>query len=147
MESGWTGTPGLKILCGGESLPRELADRLLSCGAEVWNLYGPTETTIWSTAYRVVDSSTGAVPIGRPIANTEVYVLDDHRKPVPPGVAGELYIGGDGVARGYRCRPELTADRFVANPFHPERVCTGPAIWLAGCLTVTSSAWDAWITR
>jgi amino acid adenylation domain-containing protein len=119
LESGWQGTPGLKILCGGESLPRDLAGQLLSCGDELWNLYGPTETTIWSTVYQV-DSRPGAMPIGKPIANTVVYVLDAHRKPVPTGVAGELYIGGDGVARGYRNRPELTAEKFIDSPFHKE---------------------------
>ncbi len=118
LESGWQGTPGLKILCGGEALPRELAERLLATGAEVWNLYGPTETTIWSTLQRV-ESGPGRVPhIGRPIANTQVYVMDEYGHPVPPGVAGELCLGGDGLARGYLRRPELTAARFVEHPFH-----------------------------
>ena len=116
LESGWQGIRGLKILCGGEGFPRELADRLLQTGAEVWNVYGPTETTIWSTVQRV-EKGVGSVPIGRPIANTQVYVLDAGRHPVPRGVTGELYIGGDGLARGYLNRPDLTADRFVANPF------------------------------
>ena len=117
LESGWNGFPGLKMLCGGEALPRDLANRLLSCGDELWNLYGPTETTIWSTAQRV-EPAPGPVPIGRPIANTEVYILDESRKLLPIGVVGELYIGGDGLARGYRARPELTEQKFVANPFH-----------------------------
>lgn len=116
LEAGWNPLPGFKILCGGEALPRELANRLLATGAELWNLYGPTETTIWSTANRV-DSRPGSVPIGRPIANTQVYILDDQRHLVPTGVPGELYIGGDGLARGYLHRPELTAERFVASPF------------------------------
>ena len=116
LESGWQGVRGLKILCGGECFPRDLADRLLKTGAEVWNVYGPTETTIWSTIQRV-EPGAGSVPIGRPIANTQVYVLDEGKHPVPKGVIGELYIGGDGLARGYLCRPDLTADRFVPNPF------------------------------
>jgi amino acid adenylation domain-containing protein len=118
LEAGWTGTPGLKILCGGEALPRELAGRLLTAGAELWNLYGPTETTIWSTLHRV-DDRPGAVPIGQPIANTEAWVLDANRRLTPIGVAGELYLGGDGLARGYLGRRELTAEKFVAHPFQP----------------------------
>jgi amino acid adenylation domain-containing protein len=116
LLSGWEGTPGLKILCGGEALPRDLADELLSRGREVWNLYGPTETTIWSTVARV-EPGTGAVPIGRPIARTRAYVLDGRMQPVPAGVLGELYIGGAGLARGYLKRPELTMERFVPDPF------------------------------
>jgi amino acid adenylation domain-containing protein/thioester reductase-like protein len=110
---------GLKILCGGEALPRDLAEKLLARGAEVWNMYGPTETTVWSTIYRV-PSGSGPIPVGRPIANTQVYVLDHARQPVPVGVVGELYIGGDGVARGYRNRPELTAERFIQDPFRSD---------------------------
>jgi amino acid adenylation domain-containing protein len=116
LESGWNAMPGFKILCGGEAVPRELANRLLDTGAEVWNLYGPTETTIWSTAHRI-DSRPGSVPIGKPIANTQIYILDDQRQLVPKGVPGELYIGGDGLAKGYLHRAELTAERFVQNPF------------------------------
>jgi amino acid adenylation domain-containing protein len=116
LECGWEGAPGLKILCGGEAVARELADRLLTKGAEVWNLYGPTETTIWSTLHRI-DARPGSVPIGKPIANTQVYVLDDRFHLVPQGVPGELYIGGDGLAKGYLRRPELTAERFVPHPF------------------------------
>ena len=119
LESGWSGLPGFKILCGGEAIPRELANRLLATGAEVWNLYGPTETTIWSTAHRV-DSRPGPVPIGKPIANTQIYVLDNQQRIVPSGVSGEIYIGGDGLAKGYLHRPELTAERFVQNPFGSE---------------------------
>ncbi len=116
VESGWRPHPALKIFCGGEALPRDLADELLKNGATVWNLYGPTETTVWSTLQRV-EPGGGSVTIGRPIANTQVYILDRHMQPVPVGVPGELYIGGDGLARGYLNRPELTASRFVANPF------------------------------
>jgi len=117
VEAGWEPPSNLKILCGGEALPRELANRLTAGGAEVWNLYGPTETTIWSLRHKVEPAGAGPVPIGRPIANTEIYVLDEHRQPVPAGVPGELYIGGDGLARGYLNRAELTRERFVAHPF------------------------------
>ncbi|MFZ0634350.1 MAG: amino acid adenylation domain-containing protein [Candidatus Acidiferrales bacterium] len=119
LEAGWRGLPGLRIFCGGEALPRELADKLLAAGAEVWNLYGPTETTIWSTVARV-ESGDAYPSIGRPIANTSVYLLDAQRKPVPVGVPGEIYIGGDGLARGYLNRPELTAEKFVPDPFRDQ---------------------------
>ncbi|QMS92210.1 amino acid adenylation domain-containing protein [Nostoc edaphicum CCNP1411] len=115
LASGWRGKKDLKILCGGEVLDNSLAQELISCSGEVWNLYGPTETTIWSAAQKL--SPCESVTIGRPIANTQFYVLDDHLQPVPVGVPGELYIGGAGVARGYWQRPDLTAERFVANPF------------------------------
>lgn len=115
LESGWSDGAGIKLLCGGEALPRDLADKLLATGAEVWNLYGPTETTIWSTIWRVV--ADGIIAIGRPIANTEIYILDQNYNLVPPGVAGELFIGGQGLANGYLNRPELTAERFLTNPF------------------------------
>jgi amino acid adenylation domain-containing protein len=116
IEAGWQSAPGLRVLCGGEALPADLAARLRATGALVWNVYGPTETTIWSTAHRV-DEAAGPVPIGRPIANTRTYVLDGVGEPVPIGVPGELYIGGAGVARGYIDRPELTQERFVADRF------------------------------
>ncbi|MBK7661300.1 MAG: amino acid adenylation domain-containing protein [Betaproteobacteria bacterium] len=112
LESGWQGRPGLKMLCGGEALPRELAEKLPQTRGELWNMYGPTETTIWSTLARVRDASR-AIPIGRPIANTQVFVLEPSGLPAPIGVGGELCIGGDGLARGYRNRPELTAEKFV----------------------------------
>jgi len=119
MLSGWEGSPDLRIFCGGEALPRELAEELLPMGRELWNLYGPTEATIWSTVSRVA-SGAGPVSIGRPIANTQIYVLDRNRRPVPIGVTGELWIAGDGLARGYLERPELTAERFVPDPFSNE---------------------------
>jgi amino acid adenylation domain-containing protein len=115
LDAGWKGSEGFKILCGGEILSRDLANRLLGCGT-LWNLYGPTETTIWSTTHSV-EPADETVCIGRPIANTQVYVLDDYLQPVPIGVHGDLYIGGDGLARGYLNRPELTAERFIRNPF------------------------------
>ncbi|HEX6083721.1 MAG TPA: amino acid adenylation domain-containing protein [Thermoanaerobaculia bacterium] len=117
LDAGWQGSPRLKLLCGGEALARDLADRLLERCGSLWNMYGPTETTIWSTVRRVTPGRTATVPIGKPIANTQVYVLDPALEPVPIGVPGELHIGGDGVARGYLNRPELTAERFIRDPF------------------------------
>ncbi len=119
IETGWQGTPQLKALCGGEALSSDLADQLLSRCAELWNMYGPTETTIWSSVYRVNSTLANTAPIGRPIANTTMYVLDAWKRPVPIGVPGELYIGGDGVARGYWQRPELTSEKFLDDPFRP----------------------------
>lgn len=116
LAGGWSGSPKLKVLCGGEAMPRDLADRLLERSAEVWNMYGPTETTIWSTIKRV-EAGSSAVLIGRPIANTRIYILDARLEPAPTGVAGELYIGGEGLAQGYWRRPELTAERFIPDPF------------------------------
>ncbi len=118
FESGWSGQAGLKVLCGGEALPVELASRILECGMTLWNMYGPTETTVWSAVGQVLPG--GPITIGAPIANTQLYVLDASLEPVPIDVPGELYIGGAGLARGYLNRPELTAERFVPNPFGPE---------------------------
>jgi amino acid adenylation domain-containing protein len=115
LEGGWTGSPNLTLLCGGEALPRALADRLIDKGKALWNLYGPTETTIWSSVARL-EPTEGPVPIGRPIADTQLYVLDSRMRPVPVGITGELYIGGAGLARGYFGRPGLTAERFVPDP-------------------------------
>jgi amino acid adenylation domain-containing protein len=119
LEAGWEGRRGLKVLCGGEAVSRKLAEQLLQKTGSLWNMYGPTETTIWSTTCKV-EHSQNAVTIGRPIANTEIFILDKALQPVPIGVAGELHIGGDGLARGYLKRPELTAEKFIANPFSPE---------------------------
>ncbi|WP_435103801.1 amino acid adenylation domain-containing protein [Arhodomonas sp. AD133] len=118
LAAGWPGSPALTVLCGGEALPGDLADELLAGNREVWNLYGPTETTIWSAVARLRRGE--RVTLGNPIANTSLYVLDSHRRPVPTGVPGELYIGGDGVAQGYLNRPDLTAERFVSDPFATE---------------------------
>lgn len=115
IESGWQGHPGLTILCGGETLPTALASRLLQCGEAVWNLYGPTETTIWSATARVASSK--PVTIGRPLANTTIFILDDRLRPLPIGLPGELYIGGDGVSRGYWKQPALTAEKFIPDSF------------------------------
>ncbi len=112
----------LQTVCiGGEAFPPSLAAELLRLvPGDVFNMYGPTETTIWSSTHQVTQAD-GTIPLGTPIANTELYVLDAFRQPVAPGVAGELYIGGRGVVRGYWRRPELTAERFVANPFSEDR--------------------------
>ncbi len=120
LAAGWHNTPGLKILCGGEALPGELAKEMLDRCAELWNMYGPTETTIWSSLLKV-ESTESMVPIGRPIANTEMYIVDAHLNPVPIGVPGELLIGGAGLSRGYLKRPELTAEKFIAHPFSDEK--------------------------
>jgi amino acid adenylation domain-containing protein len=119
VESGWQGAGELKMLCGGEALTRSLANELLGRSDWLWNLYGPTETTIWSTMYRV-DGEGEVVPIGRPIANTRVYILDAHLQPTPIGVPGELHVGGPGLARGYLNRPDLTADKFIPDPYGGE---------------------------
>ncbi len=120
LEVGWEGDAALKVLCGGEAFAPELAQALLERSHSVWNLYGPTETTIWSTVHRVRDGEGPLVPIGTPIADTRVYVLDRHGALQPRGVAGEIFIGGAGVANGYFRRPELSAERFVADPFSPD---------------------------
>jgi amino acid adenylation domain-containing protein len=116
LDSGWQGSSKLKILCGGEAWSKELAAKLLPKCASLWNMYGPTETTIWSAVYKVKQD--GAVFLGPPIANTTFYVVDSHFQPQPIGVPGELLIGGDGLARGYLNRPALTAEKFITDPFH-----------------------------
>jgi thioesterase domain-containing protein len=118
LESGWEGNPHLKILCGGEAWPAQLAERLAPVCAELWNMYGPTETTIWSAVHQIRVGM--PVLIGHPIANTEFYVVDSQLQPVPVGVPGELLIGGAGLARGYLNRPELTAEKFIAGRFHTD---------------------------
>lgn len=121
LAAGWAGHHRLKALCGGEAFPPDLARQLIPKCGTLWNVYGPTETTIWSTCTQVrAEDTHGPISIGRPIDNTTLYILDGAHQPALIGVAGELYIGGDGVARGYRGRPELTSERFVPNPWHPE---------------------------
>ncbi|MDQ0988599.1 non-ribosomal peptide synthetase [Streptomyces sp. V2I9] len=119
VRVGWRNTEGVTMLCGGEALPEGLKDQLVARG-EAWNLYGPTETTIWSAAKRL--SREEPVTIGSPIPNTQLYVLDQNLSPLPVGVTGELHIAGDGVALGYHRKPELTAERFLDNPFAPGRL-------------------------
>ncbi|MBW8809155.1 MAG: amino acid adenylation domain-containing protein, partial [Lysobacter sp.] len=114
---GWRPRESMRLLCGGEALPPDLAAYLSADAGALWNMYGPTETTVWSLLDRV--DADGEVSIGRPLDNTRVYILDHHLQPVPAGVAGELYIAGDGLARGYHERAGLTAERFLANPFEP----------------------------
>ncbi|WP_204288449.1 non-ribosomal peptide synthetase [Microbispora amethystogenes] len=116
IESGGVPANIATRLCGGEALPRDLADALLADGARLWNVYGPTETTVWSTAGRVAPSP-APVDLGEPIGNTTVHILGPDGRPVPPGEAGELHIGGAGLARGYRGMPGQTADRFRPDPF------------------------------
>ena len=121
LEAGWEGSPGLNILCGGEAFPPDLANQLLKKCASLWNMYGPTETTIWSSLYEITSEQNGLVSIGRPIANTQMYIMDDKMNPVPIGRPGQLYIGGDGLAKGYLKRPELTSKKFIPNPFSSEK--------------------------
>ncbi len=122
IDSGWSGSPDLKAICGGEAFPPVLAEQLMTRCGEVWNMYGPTETTIWSTLHRVTveDLRTASIPIGRPVQNTSVYVLDRALNPVPSAVSGELCLGGDGVTPGYLGRPDLTDKFFVQAPFAPK---------------------------
>ncbi|MEO6632946.1 MAG: amino acid adenylation domain-containing protein, partial [Mucilaginibacter sp.] len=115
LEAGWNKDTALKAICGGEALPAELAERILTCATSLWNVYGPTETTIWSTVKEI--SAADKISIGRPIDNTSIYILDKFLRPLGPGIPGEIYIGGEGVAQGYLNRPELTAEKFVADPF------------------------------
>ncbi len=125
LEAGWEGDPNTKILCGGEALSAALAKELLTRTRSVWNVYGPTETTIWSSAYRLNGQEEDSIPIGYPIANTGIYILDHAGNLVPDNVSGEIYIGGAGLAREYWNRPELTAERFVEKsltPSHSERL-------------------------
>ena len=119
LESGWEGNTNLKVLCGGEAMGRELKEALVSRVGELWNMYGPTETTVWSTIERM-HSGESPITVGKPIANTTTYVLDHKQQLVPTGVAGELHIGGEGLARGYWQRPELTSKKFIADPFSGE---------------------------
>jgi amino acid adenylation domain-containing protein len=114
LESGWEGNPSLKVLVGGEALSLDLAQQLATRCGSVWNMYGPTETTIWSSVYEVEGKDQKLVPIGTPIANTKFHILDANRHPVDEG---ELCIGGEGLARGYFERDDLTAEKFVPDPF------------------------------
>lgn len=121
IDAGWAGRPRLKALSGGETLTPNLASRLLERVGELWNMYGPTETTVWSTCHRVTSADGSRIPIGRPIANTHVLVLDEAMQPCPIGARGEIYIAGDGLAQGYWGLPDLTAARFITNPNSRDR--------------------------
>ena len=127
LQAGWQGGQDFRALCGGEALAPDLATALLERCGELWNMYGPTETTVWSTCAKLEPGQ--PITIGTPIANTTVWVLDERRQPCPLGVPGELWIGGTGVATGYLHRPELTAERFVADPFSGE---TGARLYRTG---------------
>jgi len=115
LSDNWEKKYPIKALCGGESLPKDLAEKLLQRCNSLWNLYGPTETTIWSTIKQITGSD-GVITIGLPIANTVVYILSEDLAELPVDTPGEIYIGGDGVARGYLNRPDLTRERFIDNP-------------------------------
>jgi acyl-CoA synthetase (AMP-forming)/AMP-acid ligase II len=116
LQAGWPGQKGFRALCGGEKLPRDLADSILERAAELWNLYGPTETTVWSTVEQIGPDDT-EISIGRPIGNTQVHIVDAAGQLLPVGIAGEICIGGAGVAMAYHARPELTAERFIPDGF------------------------------
>lgn len=115
LAAGWDDFIPMRIISGGEPLPKDLANKLLPRCSEVWNQYGPTETTVYSTQKLI--KSADEITIGRPVANTQVYILDERLNKVPDGEPGEIFIGGEGVAKGYLNRPELTAERFIADPF------------------------------
>lgn len=123
LAAGWPGNRRLKMLCGGETLTRSLANQLLEKGESLWHMYGPTETTVWSMVHKV-KPGIDTIPLGHPIAKTQIYLIesparrkDDPLKLVPVGTSGEVYIGGDGVARGYLNRSELNNERFIPDPF------------------------------
>ena len=142
IDSGWRDAAGLKVLCGGEAWSEQLAAELLERCGSLWNMYGPTETTVWSAIARIEAGK--PVRIGRPIANTALYVLDSGRQLVPVGVTGELYIGGAGLARGYLNRDDLTRERFVRDPFSPT---PGATMYRTGDLVRRQPRRDARILR
>ena len=137
IDAGWTAPAGFKAICGGEMLPRPLLDDFARQPMRIWNMYGPTETTIWSTACELTRAefermggiSGGRISVGRPIRRTTIHLLDDQLKAVGAGEVGEVCIGGDGLARGYRNQSELTAERFV-------RDATGARVYRTGDLGV-----------
>jgi amino acid adenylation domain-containing protein len=130
LASGWSCSKDFKILSGGEALPEDLAKQLLLMSDNVWNMYGPTETTIWSTAHKMA-ADDAIVHVGKPIWNTSLYVLDLDMNPVPIGLTGEVYIGGKGLSAGYLNRPELTSEKFLHNPFNDPEF---PIIYKSGDL-------------
>ncbi|HNA88759.1 MAG TPA: amino acid adenylation domain-containing protein, partial [Anaerolineales bacterium] len=129
LNAGWSGQEDICLLTAGEALSRDLAEQLLQRCRALWNLYGPTETTVYSIAHHVVLSPQEPIRIGRPLPNTRIYILDKKYQPVPIGVAGDLYIAGEGVSVGYWQRPDLTAERFIPDPFH-----AGERMYLTGDL-------------
>ncbi|MFE6615869.1 amino acid adenylation domain-containing protein [Amycolatopsis sp. NPDC057786] len=135
LAAGWAGDPALRLLLGGEVLDPDLVARTLPLVGELWNGYGPTETTVAATAHRVTGHDRDRVPIGSPTPGARLYVTDEAGRLAPPGAIGELWIGGSGVATGYRARPELTASAFVADPVRPGERCyrTGDLVrWRPG---------------
>jgi amino acid adenylation domain-containing protein len=131
IEAGWQGGSDFKVLVGGEALPRDVAEELVTRAGSVWNMYGPTETTVWSTCGKVENPAVGSILVGQPIGNTQSHVLDPQMQPVPTGVPGELWIGGDGVSLGYLNRPDLTRERFLEDPF---REAPGAKLYRTGDL-------------
>lgn len=113
---GWNGNKDLKILCGGDSLNEQLAEKLITHSKEVWNMYGPTETTIWSSIKKI-DKPSDASNIGKPISNTQIYILDKHHHLLPSNTVGSIFIAGDGLAKGYYKNEDLTRGKFIENPF------------------------------
>lgn len=116
IQAGWTGKKDLKVLCGGEPMPKDLVQPLLDRCEELWNMYGPTETTVWSAAFQIT-SADDPILIGKPIGNTQIYILDSRGDEVPVGCEGEVFIGGAGVALGYLNQQDLTNERFVENRY------------------------------
>ncbi len=134
LASDWNPGPGLKALCGGEALPVELAKALRPHVGSLFNMYGPTEATVWSSVHRFESGLWDSVPLGRPVLNTQMYVLDRRKNPLPRGAIGELYIGGRGVASGYHKRAAMTRERFLELPFRPEQkvYATGDLVRIGG---------------
>lgn len=130
LEAGWDASTPVKVICGGEALPKELAERILGKATSLWNVYGPTETTIWSTI-KEIRAEDAAITIGRPIDNTSIYILDKNLNPLGTGTIGEIFIGGDGLSAGYLNQPELTAEKFIADPFSDQ---AGAKIYRTGDL-------------
>ena len=131
-QSKWPGKQDLRIVSAGEPFPADLVSPLLEKTGEIWNMYGPTETTVYSTVKQITDADAPIV-IGVPIANTQIYILDANGKETPPGVEGEMFIAGSGVNSGYLNRPELTAERFVHNPwFDPFADHCNPQMYRTG---------------
>lgn len=119
-NAGWKGNKSVKVLCGGDLLSETLADKLIETNSELWNMYGPTETTIWSSCKKITKADE-ASNIGKPIHNTEFYILDNHMQILPVGSVGNIYIGGDGLAQGYFKNQELTDEKFIQSPFNPNK--------------------------
>ncbi|MEP6948356.1 MAG: amino acid adenylation domain-containing protein [Ginsengibacter sp.] len=116
LDTGWAGKPGMKALCGGDVMTRKMADQLLALVGSLWNVYGPTETTVWSSVSQI-EKDDRPITIGQPIGNMQFYILDQYLQTPPVGVIGELHITGEGVSRGYLNNPQLTGEKFIANPF------------------------------